>query len=1174
MPVETLTSPREDAASNPCIPGGGHRRRVGADAAPRAATAVADPYRDRFPGAAAQSAREDTARALARGDAPPLVASYDAMLLQANSLFSKQMPVDTLFSKANTKYGGQMGGGAMRRARTSRQSVARMQSPGPMATPVHAILREGRPLAHTTSARGCAHAPLAPGSGIHPTGQMTPRATSPSAKVPRKLMMYGTPSQRRANSPKRRAPGAAWNTPRERGAGLPAVNGAAALEAAVEPTAPMAPKPTHRHRHATIAVEALQDEDAEMQQEREKVTDRPALGSASRPKTPPHTAKARIVLSKENDPVALAAEKKAAALEKTRAEAKKAKADAQAAREAADAAKQARAAQIREKRDTARAGRDIAETQMAAAREAKASRERAEATTAASVEQEAVAAREAKELEERVALGKIAQEKSAVEKAAADQAREARESLEAAAERRKAAAATEAAATAAEYSRLLMEEEEADAAAAATAGVVRFDSKPEVSAPTPEPEPESEMVVNESSVASSASSEDALKLRLRKLEEGPGVESEDTSQHCVISPGSAAESWAAQSLDGIADTIDEEIDAVTRIQSAQRGRKEREKVRARKLELLEEKLGIADGVTEEQAAAAVKIQAMRRGQIGQREVRQKKREVRSASRIQSVHRGNVARKEVGDKRKELGAKIFAQILTYDADNNGYIDDSEFKIFLKATSQWGTDELYTDAEWEDSWPIVCEILDVEDEVLGMPMEAFVRYTEKYRKDALTSDLKALEGADLRTISLEPPEVDESAEGRRQALEMMAELEVQEREQEPEPEPECDRSKIAPLPFALRPREPEPEPEVGLTLELMDPNRKPRQKEKKPKAGKSSEEAVKLYNLAGSKMQAKEYSGAAELYTQAAQAGHARAAACHVAAGTCWHLRRFVTDDERNHTEAIEAYGLALEVEPENGRALRGRADSYRHMARWPEAKADLDALERVAPKLVGDLREQVEREFAEQEAASKKIQALRRGNEARKELDATRPPEEARKMKDLRGENSSSAEAKAAFELGNKHLQRGVFDLAAECYGRAIRLGYGRPSRCHNGAGLALSIMGQDDLALESFSAAIELDASDPRVYHNRAAVYKRLKKFKEAALDAAAASFMDPADETTKRLAAWLAAEDCAVKIQAVVRGRNGRRRAASRASSEATSNLDDVRGLSMMSSTAMFDRF
>ena len=60
-------------------------------------------------------------------------------------------------------------------------------------------------------------------------------------------------------------------------------------------------------------------------------------------------------------------------------------------------------------------------------------------------------------------------------------------------------------------------------------------------------------------------------------------------------------------------------------------------------------------VAEQQVAeqqAAVKIQAMRRGQIGQREVAQKKQMERSASKIQSLHRGNLARKEVTDKRKE------------------------------------------------------------------------------------------------------------------------------------------------------------------------------------------------------------------------------------------------------------------------------------------------------------------------------------------------------------------------------------------------------------------------------------------------------------------------------------------------------------------------------------------
>ena len=136
-----------------------------------------------------------------------------------------------------------------------------------------------------------------------------------------------------------------------------------------------------------------------------------------------------------------------------------------------------------------------------------------------------------------MALGKIAQEKAAVEKAAGDKAREA---LEAAAEKK----AGEAAAVAAEA---------AVAEAKEMPPVVRFDSQPEVAEPTPEPEPEPEMqpVQNENSVASTISEDDPLKARLRKLEEGGGVDVEEVSQHSVISGGSTAESWAAQSLDGI-----------------------------------------------------------------------------------------------------------------------------------------------------------------------------------------------------------------------------------------------------------------------------------------------------------------------------------------------------------------------------------------------------------------------------------------------------------------------------------------------------------------------------------------------------------------------------------------------------------------------------------------------
>ena len=122
------------------------------------------------------------------------------------------------------------------------------------------------------------------------------------------------------------------------------------------------------------------------------------------------------------------------------------------------------------------------------------------------------------------------------------------------------------------------------------------------------------------------------------------------------------------------------------------------------------------------------------------------------------------------------------------------------------------------------------------------------------------------------------------------------------------------------------------------------------------------------------------------------------------------------------------------------------------------------------------------------------------------------------------------------------LQGNRPELAAASYERALRCGFGRPSRCHNGAqahprvlidtwtlgtedcrvsiaglGLALSMMQQDESALSHFTSAIELDPNDPRPLHNRAAVYKRLHKFTQAAEDSAAAAALDPGDKATAR---------------------------------------------------------
>eukprot|EP01048_Picozoa_sp_COSAG05_P015259 COSAG05_NODE_1819_length_4019_cov_8.560714_3_plen_644_part_00 len=107
------------------------------------------------------------------------------------------------------------------------------------------------------------------------------------------------------------------------------------------------------------------------------------------------------------------------------------------------------------------------------------------------------------------------------------------------------------------------------------------------------------------------------------------------------------------------------------------------------------------------------------------------------------------------RREELSKQIFDQIMSFDADSNGFIDASEFKAYLKVVGRWGTDSLYTEEQWEDSWPVVCELLEVNggvDPDVGIPMDSFIKYSETYRKEKLKADLARLERVDAEKMSL--------------------------------------------------------------------------------------------------------------------------------------------------------------------------------------------------------------------------------------------------------------------------------------------------------------------------------------------------------------------------------------------------------------------------------------
>ena len=76
---------------------------------------------------------------------------------------------------------------------------------------------------------------------------------------------------------------------------------------------------------------------------------------------------------------------------------------------------------------------------------------------------------------------------------------------------------------------------------------------------------------------------------------------------------------------------------------------------------------------------------------------------------------------------------------FDADKNGFIDQSEMTAYLQAVGIWETEALYTETEWPESWPLLCELLGAPDVEKGLPLDSFLQYHDKYRGGQVLSDL---------------------------------------------------------------------------------------------------------------------------------------------------------------------------------------------------------------------------------------------------------------------------------------------------------------------------------------------------------------------------------------------------------------------------------------------------
>jgi tetratricopeptide (TPR) repeat protein len=460
--------------------------------------------------------------------------------------------------------------------------------------------------------------------------------------------------------------------------------------------------------------------------------------------------------------------------------------------------------------------------------------------------------------------------------------------------------------------------------------------------------------------------------------------------------------------------------------------------------------------------------------------------------IQRVNRGRVARLRVAVQRKELSAAIYQHVLSFDLNGNGFVDKHEFKAYLKAVGEWGTDPLYQEMEWIQSWPLVCDLLGVADISKGLDMNAFFRYSERYRKELLRSDLAVLRGESVFGFDQSRYDVGQQQQSEQQA------------QQPTQPE---------------RPRRPPPPASSEAALLAYQ--------QASQAMSHASSQRVGIMGDGAPRPPAEMYRVAAEHYRRSASLGHGEPARCLTAAGMALELAEELQP-------AVAAFSDALAADAEHAKALLGRASVYRKMMRFDDAARDVAAAQQLSARLgAGELqaalrqdcaavaiqkrvkarsgrrefermlwvasrlqalvrrsrREQRRKRQRAELRGATRIQAVIRGHLLRRRI-AEHWPEQALLLRDARAERLMSENAvrrrsvpappfrgdpRQTFALAGQAVQRREFVVAAEAYLRAMHEGHARPSRCLNGAGIAYTMAGDHRRAFEQLTASIDLD---------------------------------------------------------------------------------------------------
>ena len=93
--------------------------------------------------------------------------------------------------------------------------------------------------------------------------------------------------------------------------------------------------------------------------------------------------------------------------------------------------------------------------------------------------------------------------------------------------------------------------------------------------------------------------------------------------------------------------------------------------------------------------------------------------------------------------------------------------------------------------------------------------------------------------------------------------------------------------------------------------------------------------------------------------------------------------------------------------------------------------------------------------------------------------------------------------------GNQHFAAGEFDLAIECYNKAIALDPEDAEAFYN-RGLAYDKKGEFDLAIQDFDQAIALNPEDAKAFYNRGVAYNKKGEFDRAIEDFNQAIALNP----------------------------------------------------------------